>query len=44
MDKNEALTVIWQALSCYCEDSISSDEDALEEVEEAWGIIQREVA
>jgi len=39
MDINEATTVIWQALSCYCEDSISSDDAALEEIETAWKIL-----
>lgn len=43
MDKNEATMVIWQALSCYCEDSVSSDEDALQEVDDAWQIILKEL-
>lgn len=40
MDKNEAMLVVWQALTSYCEDSISSDEEAVQEVETAWQIIQ----
>jgi hypothetical protein len=40
MDKNEAMLVVWQALTSYCEDSIASDEESKQELDEAWQIIQ----
>jgi hypothetical protein len=40
MDKNEAMLVVWQALISYSEDSIASDEESKQELDEAWEIIQ----
>jgi len=40
MDKNEAMLVVWQALTSYSEDSIASDEESKQELNEAWQIIQ----
>jgi len=39
MDANEALQVIWMVLSDYAENCISSDQDALNELDEAWQLI-----
>ncbi len=40
MDATEALNVIWMVLSDYAENCISSDQDALDELNEAWQLIR----
>jgi len=40
MDATEALNVIWMVLSDYAENCISSDQDALNELNEAWQLIR----
>ena len=40
MDANEALNVIWMVLSDYAENCIASDQDALDELDEAWQLIR----
>jgi hypothetical protein len=40
MDATEALQVIWMVLSDYAENCIASDQDALDELDEAWQLIR----
>ena len=40
MDATEALNVIWMVLSDYAENCISSDQDAVDELNEAWQLIR----
>jgi len=40
MDATEALNVIWMVLSDYAENCISSDQDAIDELNEAWQLIR----